>query len=274
MARNEEKSHTMMNRWTSFKEDSEKGKRDDFRPFLASECSKLPEAERWRRDVIKETGKKVATIQNAGLGEHRLRDLNDEINKLLRERGHWEKRIVELGGGDYSKSAPKAYDAEGRVLPGTGGYKYFGAAKELPGVRELFQAEKPKPFKRTRGDLYKGIQPDYYGYRDEDDGVLVRAEAAAERKMYASEVTRIKRRLGDEAKKRAAAGEPPLVLEDISTGALPASAGGARGGGGGGEGGEEAAVFKSFVNVPSQEDIQKVLLERKKQELLAKYGSA
>lgn len=27
-----------------------------------------------------------------------IRDLNDEINKLLRERRHWEKRIVELGG--------------------------------------------------------------------------------------------------------------------------------------------------------------------------------
>ena len=33
----------------------------------------------------------------------RIRDLNDEINKLIREKGHWEKRIVELGGPDYSK---------------------------------------------------------------------------------------------------------------------------------------------------------------------------
>lgn len=37
----------------------------------------------------------------AGLGEFRLRDLNDEINKLLREKGHWEDRIMELGGPDY-----------------------------------------------------------------------------------------------------------------------------------------------------------------------------
>ena len=37
----------------------------------------------------------------------RLRDLNDEINKLIREKGHWEKRIVELGGPDYAKAAPK-----------------------------------------------------------------------------------------------------------------------------------------------------------------------
>lgn len=37
----------------------------------------------------------------AGLGEFRIRDLNDEINKLLREKGHWEYRIKELGGPNY-----------------------------------------------------------------------------------------------------------------------------------------------------------------------------
>ena len=28
--------------------------------------------------------------------------MNDEINKLLREKVHWEVRIVELGGPDYN----------------------------------------------------------------------------------------------------------------------------------------------------------------------------
>ena len=40
-------------------------------------------------------------ISSAGLGEFRIRDLNDEINKLLREKKHWEERILELGGPDY-----------------------------------------------------------------------------------------------------------------------------------------------------------------------------
>ena len=40
----------------------------------------------------------------AGLGEFRIRDMNDEINKLLREKGHWEVRIKELGGPDYGVS--------------------------------------------------------------------------------------------------------------------------------------------------------------------------
>jgi pre-mRNA-splicing factor ISY1 len=40
----------------------------------------------------------------AGLGEYRLRDLNDELNKLLREKRHWEFRIAQLGGPDYTVS--------------------------------------------------------------------------------------------------------------------------------------------------------------------------
>ena len=46
--------------------------------------------------MIREISKKVSQIQNAGLGEFRIRDLNDEINKLLREKRHWEARIIEL----------------------------------------------------------------------------------------------------------------------------------------------------------------------------------
>lgn len=69
----------------------------------------------------------------AGLGEFRIRDLNDEINKLLREKGHWEAQIKELGGPDYQKVGPRMLDHEGKEVPGNRGYKYFGAAKDLPG---------------------------------------------------------------------------------------------------------------------------------------------
>jgi hypothetical protein len=46
----------------------------------------------------------------------RIRDLNDEINKLMREKGHWERRIVELGGPDYSRAAPRTTDSLGREV--------------------------------------------------------------------------------------------------------------------------------------------------------------
>lgn len=59
----------------------------------------------------------------------RIRDLNDVINKLVREKGHWERRIRELGGPDYARNAPKATDSEGRELEGASGkgagYRYI-----------------------------------------------------------------------------------------------------------------------------------------------------
>ncbi|XP_032505329.1 pre-mRNA-splicing factor ISY1 homolog isoform X2 [Orcinus orca] len=139
MARNAEKAMTALARFRQAQ--LEEGKVKERRPFLASECTELPKAEKWRRQIIGEISKKVAQIQNAGLGEFRIRDLNDEINKLLREKGHWEARIKELGGPDYGKVGPKMLDHEGKEVPGNRGYKYFGAAKDLPGVRELFERE-------------------------------------------------------------------------------------------------------------------------------------
>ena len=50
----------------------------------------------------------------------------------------WEDRIRQLGGPDLRKNEVKFTDSEGAELPGSGGYMYFGAAKDLPGVRELF----------------------------------------------------------------------------------------------------------------------------------------
>lgn len=114
-----------------------------------------------------------------------IRDLNDEINKRIREKRHWERRIVELGGLDYSKSQPaQAYDADGVEVRGAGGgYKYFGAAKNLPGVRELFQREEREPRKRSRQDMYKHIEPDYYGFRDDEDAEQLAAEQQAEQRL-------------------------------------------------------------------------------------------
>lgn len=70
----------------------------------------------------------------------RIRDLNDEINKLIREKGHWEVRIVELGGPDYAKAAPKVQDSQGFEIQGaTGkgaGYRQAHSASGVPWSNE------------------------------------------------------------------------------------------------------------------------------------------
>lgn len=136
MARNEEKANAVLNRFWEAKREEKRGPKQK-RPFLASECRDLADADKWRQQILREIGRKVSEIQNPGLGEHRIRDLNDEINKLIREKVHWEDRILELGGPDYKKQAPQITDAEGNAIDSASGkglgYRYFGAAKELPG---------------------------------------------------------------------------------------------------------------------------------------------
>jgi len=73
-------------RWHAMKSYEEKGQFVERRPYLSTLCETLPECEKWRMQIIREIAKKVSQIQNAGLGEFKLRDLNDEINKLLREK--------------------------------------------------------------------------------------------------------------------------------------------------------------------------------------------
>ena len=44
---------------------------------------------------------------------------------------------------------------EGKEAPGNRGYKYFGAARDLPGVRELFETEVTSSGKKTRAELMR-----------------------------------------------------------------------------------------------------------------------
>lgn len=241
------------------------------RPFLASECTELPKAEKWRRQIIGEISKKVAQIQNAGLGEFRIRDLNDEINKLLREKGHWEVRIKELGGPDYGKVGPKMLDHEGKEVPGNRGYKYFGAAKDLPGVRELFEKEPLPPPRKTRAELMKAIDFEYYGYLDEDDGVIVPLEQEYEKRFRAELVEKWKA----EKEARLARGEKEEEEEEeeeINIYAVTEEESDEEGSQEkGGEDGQQK--FIAHVPVPSQQEIEEALVRRKKMELLQKYAS-
>ena len=159
----EEKAQAMLNRWWKMKRMLYQKPQHE-RPGNSKNCNSISKCDRWRQDIIKEICDKVSEIQNAGLGEFKIRALNDEINKLLNEKRHWDRRIKELGGPDYAKLEKKLYDRDGVELPGSGGYKYFGAAKDLPGVRDLFYREPPTAPSKNINELYKRIDYSYYGF--------------------------------------------------------------------------------------------------------------
>ncbi len=222
----------------------------------------------------------------AGLGEARLRDLNDEINKLFREKHHWDLRVKELGGPDHTKTGGRMYDDDGKELPYSRGYRYFGAAKDLPGVRELFADTAPPKPKRNRGQLFAAINPDYYGFRDEDDGELVPLEAKAEQAARAAAIAEW------EARAAAAEADRAKLLSSVSSStkvsragqaaqpvsaALPQAATA--------EASRKVpaattpsaasdASLKAHVPVMDQDAVTKLVLERKKRMIMAKYASS
>eukprot|EP00592_Proboscia_alata_P007658 CAMPEP_0194354502 /NCGR_PEP_ID=MMETSP0174-20130528/2655_1 /TAXON_ID=216777 /ORGANISM="Proboscia alata, Strain PI-D3" /LENGTH=276 /DNA_ID=CAMNT_0039123479 /DNA_START=79 /DNA_END=909 /DNA_ORIENTATION=+ len=276
MARPEEKAQNMMNKWVKMCEDGQKPDPSSTkRPYLASLCEHLSDAEKWRRTILREISEGVHRIQNSGMGEHAIRDLNDHINKLIREKYHWNRRIVELGGKDYNVLERRqailergdiqlaASDGAGLGLKGSGGYRYFGAAKDLPGVKELFARHASKITKRKRGDIYKYIGPDYYGLRDEEDGVLLELEALTSSKAreYLKEF-----REGYEKKRQHKIvtdydwedDEYDYVSEEEDEGI-------------GGVTGERDAIT-AHVAVPTQDIVSKTILMQKKKELLERLS--
>lgn len=254
MARPEEKAQAMMNKWVKMREEGNqtgikprKGKR----PFLASQCEHLDDAEYYRRQIVREISELLGKIQNSGLLEHTIRDMNDDINKKMREKFHWNKRIKQLGGPDFNqieRRQQKEQLQEGGSLQedaqlqafDNSGYKYYGAAKDLPGVRELFEKAAKKAMKRKRGDINKYLTPDYYGWREEEDGVLLELEEEASKRNA--------ERWKEYVKKRRLENE----VED--------------------EDSEEDDEDDFGSVVPSQELIAKAILERKKQALLERFS--
>jgi len=187
MARNSEKAHSMLFRFRAAQA-AEAGIIDisrTRRPKLITSVTSIPVCEKWRGQVLKEISRKVTKIQDDALSDYQIRDLNDEINKLMREKHMWESQIRGLGGPNYMRG--------GREVPGGGkGYRYFGRAKELPGVKELFERQSlPEDDvgiakgREKRSELRSRVDAGYYGYGlDEEDGTLLSYERAREKEAW------------------------------------------------------------------------------------------
>lgn len=218
------------------------------RPKNITAVTSIPTCEKWRGQVLKEISRKVSRIQDPSLSDYQIRDLNDEINKLLREKWMWEKQIRDLGGPNYMRGGGRVYDDEGREIPGAGkGYRYFGRARELPGVKEMFEAaaRKKRP-EEEEEDTGKGaelakmhVDATYFGYGlDEEDGTLL----AYERKKEKEAVENMLKR-----------GE-----EDVEDGwePLPGDAG-------------DGVEWR----LPTLEEVQEELVERRRRRLLNKIST-
>jgi pre-mRNA-splicing factor ISY1 len=219
------------------------------RPKLITAVNQIPVCEKWRGQVLKEISRKVTKIQDEALSDYQIRDLNDEINKLMREKHMWESQIRGLGGPNYMRGG-RVLDEEGREVPGGGkGYRYFGRAKELPGVKELFERQaKPEDDmdkgREKRSELRQKVDAGYYGYNlDEENGALLAYEKAKEREAWDNFLL-----LGDDLSDK-----PGKVQKEWQE--LPGDVG-------------DGVRWR----VPTLEEVNNELVERRRRKLLEKLG--
>ncbi|KAK8858666.1 hypothetical protein IAR55_002895 [Kwoniella newhampshirensis] len=239
MARNSEKAQSMLYRFREQQAiDMGLGNRikGDRRPRMASSVTSLRECERWRGDILRDISRKVSKIQDVSLGDYEIRDLNDEINALFREKRHWENQIVSLGGANYKRGNVAMTDDDGREVPGTRGYKYFGRAKDLPGVKELFtrgaQQATEESARNASFQMFRHQGPSYYGDEDEMDVDLAEEEDVLARKEWQEAVQATAQVLGVESESTdlpsyplsSTSTSPPVPATDPATAVEPTPA--------------------------------------------------
>lgn len=128
------------------------------RPKYVQSVESLPQAERWRQSVLADISVKLTKINDPSLPELEIRELNDSLNKLHREKRAWEYHIKKLGGNDYITFG------QGSGGISRNGVRYFGRAKELAEVKQT-PAKGKKSTAKTEKNSTLLLQ--YYGVFDE-----------------------------------------------------------------------------------------------------------
>jgi len=182
--------------------------------------------------------------------DKRTRRRRDKVSIALK----YIRRILTINLSN--RSGPK-FDASAKEAPGNKGYKYFGAAKDLPGVRGLFAHEPAQLPKKTRAELMRNVDADYYGYRDEDDGVILKEETKVQREELLKLANADSELTAQSIQERI----NKVCKTDVNID----------------EDGMDYAGPKNFIShvpsIPTQQEIHDELMRRKKQELLEKYVS-
>ncbi|EEB06175.1 complexed with Cdc5 protein Cwf12 [Schizosaccharomyces japonicus yFS275] len=197
---------------SSYKKSSEY-KPGERRPRNVSTVNSVPVCENYRSSVVKEIARRINRIQNPVLPEYQIRDLNDAINKLMREKRAWELQIKELGGPDYTHvSTAKLFDDEGQKVSEEDEYRYYGRARDLPGVKELFETDITfvSEHQRKLEMQQRVLNADYYGYLTEsEEAKLLEFEKQAEQ----SRLVELQRSAVDQ--------QPPADWQRVRIGRIP-----------------------------------------------------
>ncbi|SCU88015.1 LAMI_0D08416g1_1 [Lachancea mirantina] len=142
MSRNVDKANSVLQRFQELEAEKEGGYKDYTRlkrPTKVFSVKSVDEAQRWRKEVVRDINGKTTQIHDPSLNDAQLRELNDQLNDLFREKNRWERHIAKnLRGPDYSR-AKSADSAKGIIV---GGKRYFGRAVTLTEVQEALEADK------------------------------------------------------------------------------------------------------------------------------------
>lgn len=179
MSRNKEKAQSALNR---FQQEANRQagvleSNPNLRPKYVQSVESLPQAEKWRSVVISLISTNLTRIQDLMIDESTIREINETLNKLFKEKRAWEYHIKSLGGPDFLRFGPNL-ESTGLVddFSGNKGYRYFGRAKELPEVKMLKQAKEDKhkrevsvkedQISKTREleQRFSNLDPHYYLY--------------------------------------------------------------------------------------------------------------
>lgn len=275
MSRNKEKSQSALHRFQK-EQNRQAGVLEtnpNLRPKYVQKEKSLPQAEKWRQVVMTEVSTKLTAIQDPLLEDQEIRELNESINKLFREQRAWEYHIKSLGGPDYIKFG-KDLQSTGLVDPGVSGikgFRYFGRARELPEVRQLQeirrqavqQQQSPGSKKQDTRELetkFANLDPYYFTpfvVPNTYNEIVEQVNGMVSKEHMISDTS------ARPVEKYDFSAIDKQILNDIReesrTGEISAER-------------NKAETIINFEALPTTEEVQAYMVEKKKQELLSKYS--
>lgn len=136
-----------------------------YRPRRVQKVTHLPQAEKWRQTILGEISTTLTRLNDPATTESNLRLLNDNLNRLYKEKRAWEYHIRKLGGPDYFSHGGIPIAS----LVSVDGYRYFGRTRDLPDIKQLL-AKQQAHKSRTRNSTEvvtsvdtSGFGGNYYG---------------------------------------------------------------------------------------------------------------